>query len=360
MSSNAMKSYLDRPHIFYETTILNGPLKGVNFPVDVLFHWALVELRRKLITFKNLNSKTIIKSDSANVLLADEESLTNVYKIKEDCIVEEIIDKLSINLTISTAPEVIYCISPKSSISEEDMDYINDTQLLDNNHKDNFNSLAQISIYDIFTKYELEIIEKMISLYLEAYPVLKLSVNEQINNINNEHFIDYILEKDKIQFILKNILNILQFCNNKPINYSMDNINTNTCNEECVYISDSYDFEYCINSNNKKNSLYLIGYLKLDKSTILHELSHALYYTNQEYYNKIDLLWNSLERDIQIIITKHILLIGYNKQHILDEWQAYLIESPLEFGKKIKSIMNPLHNELQKYIKFPNLKELIY
>lgn len=75
---------------------------------------------------------------------------------------------------------------------------------------------------------------------------------------------------------------------------------------------------------------YVIGALEGDITTIEHEISHALFFIDQEYQKEMSGLnldmatfysdtWNQMEN--------HLLEMGYCQQVISDEIQAYMIES---------------------------------
>lgn len=72
------------------------------------------------------------------------------------------------------------------------------------------------------------------------------------------------------------------------------------------------------------NPYYLIATEPKDRSTIRHELCHALYYLDTEYRDKVNKTIGLLHRNIFATFREHLLNIGYSKQVITDEINAYL------------------------------------
>lgn len=68
---------------------------------------------------------------------------------------------------------------------------------------------------------------------------------------------------------------------------------------------------------------YLIGAIEGEEDVIKHELAHAFYYLSKEYRDEMKSL---IDRDNPMIkdVCKHLLSIGYCKEVLDDEIQAYL------------------------------------
>jgi len=95
---------------------------------------------------------------------------------------------------------------------------------------------------------------------------------------------------------------------------------------------------------------YLIGMKSLKGGVFNHELAHALYYSNIDYKNEMDELYRNLSKSIVVKLNKNLFKLGYCKEVLKDEIQAYLstdinnvfkgIKNIKEFGKKYKKVFN--------------------
>lgn len=101
--------------------------------------------------------------------------------------------------------------------------------------------------------------------------------------------------------------------------------------------------------------LYLIACLSGDRSTLLHEWAHAYYYSNSEFRLFITDEWNGLDPKTRLAIQKELKLRNYDESVFEDEFQAYILESPSDFGKKLTGTLSPLHLKLKEMIKMPNI-----
>lgn len=74
----------------------------------------------------------------------------------------------------------------------------------------------------------------------------------------------------------------------------------------------------------RKDNFYIIG--SQNRSTLRHELSHALYYTNIKYKNEIDsFLYKNKSKLTKV--NNYILDKGYCKEVLNDEIQAYITDN---------------------------------
>lgn len=73
----------------------------------------------------------------------------------------------------------------------------------------------------------------------------------------------------------------------------------------------------------RNNDFYVIG--SNDKEVLKHELCHALYYYNKNYKNEINELFEKNKLKISKAI-KHLIKIGYRKDVVFDELQAYILD----------------------------------
>jgi hypothetical protein len=74
----------------------------------------------------------------------------------------------------------------------------------------------------------------------------------------------------------------------------------------------------------RQDNFYIIG--AQTKSTLRHELSHALYASNNQYKKEIDKFVIKHKKKLQKTI-KYMLDKGYNKDVINDELQAYITDN---------------------------------
>lgn len=77
-------------------------------------------------------------------------------------------------------------------------------------------------------------------------------------------------------------------------------------------------------SNIKSENFYVIGCLEGDEMTLLHELSHALFYLNDSYKTTMTHVYESCVLDFHPLIT-HLKKMGYCNDVLIDEFAAYLL-----------------------------------
>ena len=73
----------------------------------------------------------------------------------------------------------------------------------------------------------------------------------------------------------------------------------------------------------RHDNFYIIG--ANDDSVIRHELSHALYYTNSNYYREINAILDSYHEELDNL-NDHLITMGYCVEVLYDEIQAYITE----------------------------------
>lgn len=72
---------------------------------------------------------------------------------------------------------------------------------------------------------------------------------------------------------------------------------------------------------------YIIGYMKGDKNCLNHEISHALYYVDKSYREKVDILNSEIESkhpEFFDFVMQDLAHMGYNESVIKDEANAWL------------------------------------
>ena len=103
--------------------------------------------------------------------------------------------------------------------------------------------------------------------------------------------------------------------------------------------------------------VYLLACLKGDTSTLYHEWAHAQYYTKQSLRSLAQELFNGLPDLLKKHIYQELSMRGYQESVYIDEFQAYLLESPKDFGKKWAGLLKPAHDLLRSSVPRPVLLE---
>lgn len=80
---------------------------------------------------------------------------------------------------------------------------------------------------------------------------------------------------------------------------------------------------------------YIIATLKNDSRTFIHELAHALYQLNEDYYKEIFILANALSKRTKSSWFKKFKKWGYCEEVWYDELQAYNVEKRTAGFRKI-------------------------
>jgi len=73
-----------------------------------------------------------------------------------------------------------------------------------------------------------------------------------------------------------------------------------------------------------RGKYYIIGAVEGEEDTMKHEVAHGLYYLNKKYKRDMNKLIKALPNRIKEKIKENLLSIGYCKQVVKDETQAYL------------------------------------
>ncbi|KNC98769.1 uncharacterized protein SPPG_05750 [Spizellomyces punctatus DAOM BR117] len=98
---------------------------------------------------------------------------------------------------------------------------------------------------------------------------------------------------------------------------------------------------------------YICAYVHPDRSTLLHEWAHARFYLCNIYRSLCESLYSNLDDSSRRIVEKELSLRNYKPNVYIDEWQAYCVESPMEFGKKSIRVMTDPHRILKKAVGLP-------
>ncbi|KAH6567655.1 hypothetical protein BASA50_004761 [Batrachochytrium salamandrivorans] len=99
--------------------------------------------------------------------------------------------------------------------------------------------------------------------------------------------------------------------------------------------------------------VYVIAGIKGDRSTFLHEWAHARYFLDTLYRAEATRIWESLDTVVRRSIEKDLLMRQYQPTVLIDEFQAYLVETPADFGKRWAGVLNPHHVKLRALVKAP-------
>ncbi|TPX70334.1 hypothetical protein SpCBS45565_g01732 [Spizellomyces sp. 'palustris'] len=103
----------------------------------------------------------------------------------------------------------------------------------------------------------------------------------------------------------------------------------------------------------RPRTTYICAYVHPDRSTLLHEWAHARFYLCGIYRSLCESLYSDLDDTSRRIVEKELSLRNYKANVYVDEWQAYCVESPMEFGKKSMRVMTDPHRILKKAVGLP-------
>ncbi|KAI8905789.1 hypothetical protein DFJ77DRAFT_435376 [Powellomyces hirtus] len=101
------------------------------------------------------------------------------------------------------------------------------------------------------------------------------------------------------------------------------------------------------------STVYICAYIQNDKSTFLHEWAHAVYHTSDTYRALCSSLYAELDAGTVKVVEKELQMRNYRADVYLDEWQAYCVEGPGEFGKKLVKVLMEAHRVLRKEVGLP-------
>ena len=96
-----------------------------------------------------------------------------------------------------------------------------------------------------------------------------------------------------------------------------------------------------------RNYRYVIAAVENDYDTLLHEKAHALFFLDKNYREKATAFWESLSEKARNKIEKTLKLLGYKSDNFVDEFQAYTVEDPSFFGKRVWQEIKPLQEILK-------------
>ncbi|KAJ3000040.1 hypothetical protein HDV02_000992 [Globomyces sp. JEL0801] len=105
------------------------------------------------------------------------------------------------------------------------------------------------------------------------------------------------------------------------------------------------------------DGVYLIGYIKGDQQTYIHEWAHSHYFISSEFRKMVAELWATLDTKLKSVIERELVMRNYKPEVFEDEFQAYVFESPTDFGNRWKSLLLPIHKQLKSVIDVPKLDE---
>lgn len=111
-----------------------------------------------------------------------------------------------------------------------------------------------------------------------------------------------------------------------------------------------------IHDSAKTEQYYLIGSSCNDKKTINHELCHGLYFLKKDYKHAVDKIVGNITPGAYKKICNFLLNLGYTKQVLPDEVQAYLCTDctmfeEIKFTKKESLNVLEAETELKMFFK---------
>jgi hypothetical protein len=71
---------------------------------------------------------------------------------------------------------------------------------------------------------------------------------------------------------------------------------------------------------------YIIACIDGDMGAMVHEISHGLYYTNQNYRKEMDSISEKMPQAIKKKIFRELAVAGYHEDVFMDELQAYMVD----------------------------------
>lgn len=98
---------------------------------------------------------------------------------------------------------------------------------------------------------------------------------------------------------------------------------------------------------------YICAYTQSDRSTLLHEWAHAKFHLSSMYKSLCEDLYATLDDTCRKVIEKELQMRNYKESVYIDEWQAYIVEGPNEFGKKWTRLMTEPHRVLRERVGAP-------
>jgi hypothetical protein len=97
---------------------------------------------------------------------------------------------------------------------------------------------------------------------------------------------------------------------------------------------------------------YLLGVDNLTSDLMDHEVAHALYFTNPEYKKEMDSIIESMVNETRVGLSDIIIEMGYNKDVVYDEIQAYMstgLSDEMSEIDKIKKYTGKFKSTFEKY-----------
>lgn len=126
--------------------------------------------------------------------------------------------------------------------------------------------------------------------------------------------------------------------------------------------STAYDLEmqsviWQIRKHQLRGKFYLLGVDSIDSKTMDHEFSHGLFYTNKEYKTEMLDLVLALKKTLYEDLEAHLFQMGYCKQVIVDEIQAYLSTGMLDEIAAIRGAKAAAKNFQRVFKKYKKLNQ---
>ncbi len=98
------------------------------------------------------------------------------------------------------------------------------------------------------------------------------------------------------------------------------------------------------------------GSPQIEEQTLLHEMSHALFYLNDEYKSIVNDAWKSLDDETRAIATKNLQTTKHFAESvIIDEWWAYSLydgaDNAFPFPTELQNLKDTLTAMVEEHIK---------
>ncbi|KAJ8327931.1 hypothetical protein QVD99_006335 [Batrachochytrium dendrobatidis] len=109
-----------------------------------------------------------------------------------------------------------------------------------------------------------------------------------------------------------------------------------------------------LQATDSANVLYIISGLKGDRSTFLHEWAHARFFLDASFKAESTRIWDALDPQLKRHIQKELLMRNYRPDVFVDEFQAYVLESAEDFGKRWAEHLKVPHAKLRSLVNLPS------
>ncbi|KAL2919107.1 hypothetical protein HK105_201377 [Polyrhizophydium stewartii] len=98
---------------------------------------------------------------------------------------------------------------------------------------------------------------------------------------------------------------------------------------------------------------YLIAGLRGDRSTFVHEWAHARFFLDASFRAAATAIWDELDADLKRAIERELAMRNYRPDVFIDEFQAYICETPDDFGRRWGPRLREHHVRIRALVSAP-------